>query len=127
MRAGSVTSVSAVDPATGQALVIPYGLNLNEVSWIDPLGNDITVAGPPQKTITIAGVKVFSQAGSTIDLQGGGDLYAYRWVSGIGGTKDILLSTTSFAILPAATRRTRLTRRIRIGRSPRISGPIPAT
>jgi filamentous hemagglutinin len=102
LRAGSITSVSAVDPATGEPLVIPYGLNLNDVSWIDPRGTDITVDGPPQKAITIAGVKVFSQAGSTIDLQGGGDLYAYRWVSGIGGSKDILLSATSFAILPGS-------------------------
>jgi hypothetical protein len=102
LRAGSITSVSAVDPATGQPLVIPYGLNLNDVSWIDARGTDITVDGPPQKAITIAGVKVFSQAGSRIDLQGGGDLYAYRWVSGIGGSKDILLSTTSFAVIPGS-------------------------
>jgi hypothetical protein len=32
LRAGSITSVSAVDPATGQPLVIPCGLNLNDVS-----------------------------------------------------------------------------------------------
>src|SRR5208283_5324836 len=33
---GSVTSVSAVDPSTGQALDLPYGVNENNVSWIDP-------------------------------------------------------------------------------------------
>jgi len=97
---GSITSVSAADPGTGSALVIPYGLNLNGTSWIDPAGNDITAAGVPAKTIHISGAKVNDLAGSTIDLQGGGDLLAYRFVSGIGGTNDILSSSSSFAIVP---------------------------
>ena len=45
LTSGSVTSVSAVDPTTGQALVIPYGTNLNGTSWIDPSGLDITTGG----------------------------------------------------------------------------------
>ncbi len=97
---GSITSVSAVDPVTGQALVIPYGLNLNGVSWIDPVGSDITLTGGPAKGITIAGLSVLDQAGSHIDISGGGDLYSYRFVAGVGGSKDILSSTTSFAIVP---------------------------
>ena len=97
---GSVTSVSAVDPHTGRALIIPYGLDLNGISWIDPTGADITLGGVPAKTIHISAVSIDDQHGSTIDIRGGGDLVARRWVSGLGGTRDILASTSSFAVLP---------------------------
>jgi filamentous hemagglutinin len=100
IRPGSITSVSAIDPITGLGVSIPYGINLNGTSWIDPMGRDISATGLPQKSITIAGASVNLEAGSTIDLRGGGDLYAYRWVSGLGGTEDILASTTSFAVIP---------------------------
>lgn len=105
LTSGSITSVSAVDPVTGQNLTIPYGTILNGISWIDPAGNDITAAGNgpnaiPSKTINLSAVNVADQAGATIDLSGGGDLYAYRFVSGTGGTNDILASTTSFAVIP---------------------------
>jgi filamentous hemagglutinin family protein len=97
---GSITSVSAVDPVTGQSLTIPYGTNLNGSSWIDPSGTDITSGGVPAKSITISAQGIDSQAGSVVDIRGGGDLYAYRWVSGLGGSTDILASTSSFAVIP---------------------------
>ncbi len=96
----SVTSVSAVDPVTGAALTIPYGTNPNGTSWIDPTGIDITAGGVPTKSINVAGANVSNQAGSTIDLRGGGDLYAYEFLSGTGGTNDILGSSSSFAVIP---------------------------
>lgn len=97
---GSLTSVSAIDPLTGKGVLIPYGLNLNGTSWIDPTGLDITAGGVPQKMVSIAGLNVDIGSGSLIDIRGGGDLYAYRWVSGVGGTEDVLASTGSFAVLP---------------------------
>lgn len=100
LSSGSRTSVSAVDPLTGLALTIPYGVNLNGTSWIDPRGIDITGGGGPTKAIHLAALNVSTQSGSVIDLSGGGDLYAYRWVSGNGGTTDALDTTSSFAILP---------------------------
>jgi len=100
LLAHSVTSVSAVDPLTGQALVIPYGINSNGSTWIDPSGADITSAGAPAKSIQISGGNVITDAGSVIDLRGGGDLFAYRWVPGNGGTIDILASSNSFAVIP---------------------------
>ncbi len=36
-----------------------------------------------------------------IDIRGSGDLYAYEWVPGNGGSQDILASSSSFAILPS--------------------------
>ncbi len=97
---GSQTSVSAVDPVTGKALTFPYGINLNGVQFIDPTGTDIFTNGVPAKTVNLSAVSVNAQAGSVIDIAGGGDLFAYRFVSGLGGTKDILNSTSSYAIIP---------------------------
>ncbi len=91
----SLTSIS------GGGLTFPYGILQNGTSWIDPAGTDITTAGPPVKAINIAGLAVNTQQGSVIDISGGGDLYAYRWIQGIGGSKDILASTTSFAVMPS--------------------------
>jgi hypothetical protein len=100
LGSGSVTSVSAVDPTTGQGLVIPYGSNLNGTSWIDPAGVDITSGAVPAKEVHISSTDVDDQNGSLVDVQGGGDLYAYRFVSGVGGTNDILDSSSSFAVIP---------------------------
>ena len=100
LQPGSITSVSGVDPVTGRPVLFPYGIMLNGTSWIDPAGNDITTTGPPAKFISISGSNVDTREGSIIDLSGGGDLYAYQWVQGTGGSKDILKSNTSFAIIP---------------------------
>lgn len=112
LSSGSITSVSAVDPTTGVAITIPYGTNLNGTSWIDPSGTDITASGVPEKAVNISGVNVDVQGATydsngvvikdkaTIDVRGGGDLSAFDFVSGTGGTKDILSSSTSFAIIP---------------------------
>ena len=97
---GSITSVSAIDPATGASLLVPFGINVNDSSLINPAGTDITSGGLPVKSITLGGVKLVDRAGSVIDIRGGGDLLAYRFVEGIGGTRDILASPTSFAVLP---------------------------
>jgi filamentous hemagglutinin len=131
LASGSWTSVSAVDPLTGQGLTIPYGINLNGTSWIDPSGTDITTKGNgavgvglPAKSVNISAANVDDQGASPstgqpaaiIDLSGGGDLYAYRWVPGLGGSYDVLAASydvtnslydiastsasTSFAIIP---------------------------
>ncbi|AKC83007.1 hypothetical protein IMCC26134_09870 [Verrucomicrobia bacterium IMCC26134] len=95
LGAGSITSVSA------DGKTIPYGLVLNGSTWIDPTGKDITVAGAPAKTVNISGASVVTEPSSLVNTSGGGDLYAFRWVSGTGGTVDVLASTTSFAVIPS--------------------------
>ncbi|MEI6861760.1 MAG: hypothetical protein WCL04_05850, partial [Verrucomicrobiota bacterium] len=97
---GSETSVSALDPATGHAVTVPFGTNLNGTAWIDPAGNDITVGGVPGKAVNLTAGNVSVMDGAEIDLRGGGDLYAYRFVAGTGGSSDILASVGSFAVLP---------------------------
>ncbi|WP_395718910.1 filamentous haemagglutinin family protein [Prosthecobacter sp.] len=100
LAAGSTTSVSAVNPQTGAGVVIPYGIIKDGTNWIDPTGLDITATGLPEKFLRISAQNVTTQTGSTLDIRGGGELYAYRWVQGNGGTKDILDSDELFAILP---------------------------
>jgi len=100
LASGSVTSVSAIDPITGKPVIIPYGISSDGDSWIDPAGNDITVGGVPGKSISLSATALTSEENSTIDISGGGDLYAYRWIEGNGGSVDILNSSDSFAIIP---------------------------
>ncbi len=106
LGSNSVTSVSAIDPISGQALTIPYGVILNGTSWIDPKGNDITLTGPPAKAVNLSATTITDSSGSVIDIRGGGDLYAYQFVSGTGGSADFLAPSTptftqgSFAIIP---------------------------
>jgi filamentous hemagglutinin family protein len=97
LQPGSTTSVSAVDPLTGKEIVVPYGIVPDGNSWIDPRGINITTNGMPQKNINLRADSITQKGGSLIDLRGGGDLLAYRWVSGPGGSADILGSPVSFA------------------------------
>jgi filamentous hemagglutinin family protein len=96
----SFTSVSALDPASSGDTLIPYGISLDGNSWIDPSGVDITLGGVPGKSVNIGATKLVTEGGSAIDISGGGDLYAYRWIEGNGGSEDILGSSSSFAIIP---------------------------
>lgn len=95
----SVVSVSALN-RNGAPVIIPFGISLDGSSWISPVGLDITLAGAPAKNINLKADVLETRKGSEIDIRGGGDLYAYRWISGSGGTSDILESDSSFAIIP---------------------------
>jgi hypothetical protein len=84
LSSGSVTSVSGTD-ANGTVLSVPYGTSADGTSWIDPSGTVITTTGLPGKNITLSGSSIATEAGSLVNLQGGGVLSAQRWVSGLGG------------------------------------------
>jgi filamentous hemagglutinin family protein len=97
LRAGSTTSVSTIDPRTGEGILVPFGLSPDGNSWIDPRGVNVTTAGMPEKKIRLAADSILQETGSSIDLRGGGDLLAFRWISGPGGSADILGSPTPFS------------------------------
>lgn len=84
LSASSTTSVSA------GGLTIPFGLTPNGLSWIDPRGVDVTAGGLPQRSVVLSAGSVVTASGSLVDVGGGGDLLAYRWVPGIGGSSDLL-------------------------------------
>jgi len=91
---GSTTSVSGIDPTTGEELLIPFGLSQDALTLLDARGVDVTASGLPQKRISIAGDQVELRGGSLVDLRGGGDLLAYRFIPGNGGPTDILGTAT---------------------------------
>ena len=96
LRSGSETSVAAWSGTTGTEMLIPFGLSPDGTSWVAPNGVNVTTSGLPAKGVSLAGNSVTTEAGSTVDLRGGGDLYAFRWKSGTGGSAD-LLGTASVA------------------------------
>ena len=50
--------------------MIPFGSNLNGISWIDPAGVDITTGGVPTKQINISSANVDDQIGSSFNIAG---------------------------------------------------------
>jgi filamentous hemagglutinin family protein len=106
----SVTSVSA------NGLLIPYGSTQNGQQWIyswlyDPQNNQGSAAidVPPSKQITIDARDISIKQDNKgtraqVDLAGGGDLYAYEFIRGPGGSKDVLdpgSATYQYAIVPS--------------------------
>jgi filamentous hemagglutinin family protein len=108
LGAASLTSTSA------EGQTIPFGTTQGGLDWVYPLpnGNNIVYgtngAAPPAQRVTLQGAQVNVQTGAVIDVSGGGDLQAYEWIEGTGGTNDVLSNSatnggrpTQFAIVPS--------------------------
>jgi len=98
---GSLVSVS------GAGLDIPYGeTTLGATAW-QYLNGLNPVTGVPYKGVNLTAPNLSVQAKAQVNLQGGGDLYAYEFVPGTGGTADALASPANggtpglYAIIPA--------------------------
>ncbi|MEW6437322.1 MAG: filamentous hemagglutinin family protein [Pseudomonadota bacterium] len=96
LGAGSITSVS-LDGAT-----VPYGTTIDGLDWqyqiYGPASannsfSDLTA--PPAKSISLAGTSLSLDPGATVDLSGGGTVYASEWVSGTGGSRNLLLQSNT--------------------------------
>lgn len=101
LGAGSITSVS------GAGLMVPYGTLLNNEHWKDPAnaGDGVsassgTLTSPPEKRITMKSPNVDLAKGAVIDISGGGDLYAWEFVPGPGGSNDLLTQPGMYAVMP---------------------------
>ena len=101
---GSLVSVS------GAGLDIPYGQTIeNGGQWLiqNALGAQTTITAVPAKQVTLTAPNISVQKSAVVDLQGGGDLYAYEWVPGSGGKSDALAGSGSsqisglYAIVPS--------------------------
>ncbi|HTB66252.1 MAG TPA: filamentous hemagglutinin family protein [Steroidobacteraceae bacterium] len=121
LSGGSLVSVSAA------GLNVPYGQTQEGgAQWVysDPTpsssglsgavstvaggGTATTVAGTPTKLVSLTAPNLSVQSNATVDLAGGGDLYAYEWVPGTGGSADRLAGSGNsgnipglYAILPS--------------------------
>ncbi len=73
-------------------LTIPYGATVNGTQWIYTYDANDTVqlTQPPAKQVSLTGTDVSISGGATLDLSGGGDLYAYEFIAGEGGSIDVL-------------------------------------
>ena len=103
LESGSVLTVS------GGNATIPFGKTENGRDWSYELSdaNLARINAPREKSIVLNGERIEIKPGSTTDLRGGGDLYAYEWLPGPGGSKDFLSNrldgreTGYYAILPS--------------------------
>jgi filamentous hemagglutinin len=101
---GSLVSVS------GAGLTVPFGQTQeNGAQWIYQTPSGQTpITATPGKQVSLTAPNVTVQSNATVDLRGGGDLYAYEWVPGTGGLTDALAGSGPqstpglYAILPAA-------------------------
>jgi filamentous hemagglutinin len=90
---GSLTSVS------GNGLVIPYGVTQNG-TWVY---QGSTISGIPARQVSLNAPYVNIFGGAKVDLSGGGDLYAYEFIPGTGGTIPALTNGQIpglYAVLP---------------------------
>jgi filamentous hemagglutinin len=92
LASGSVTSVS------GSGQNIPFGVTITGGEVYNPGGG----ATRPlvEKTVNIESENVDLQQNAKIDLSAGGDMFAYEWVPGIGGSQDILAQPNTYAVIP---------------------------
>jgi filamentous hemagglutinin len=90
--AGSVTSVSANNQT------IPYGTTSTGGQVYNPAAGASTPL--PEKAITIKSANVDLQKNAVLDLSAGGDMFAYEFVPGIGGSKDVLAQPNTYAVIP---------------------------
>ena len=96
LAAGSKTSVA------GEGLTVPFGKTANGKQWVYDFGSTIlTFDAPPEKRVNLNGQNVDLRDGAQVDVSGGGDLYAYEFLPGPGGSRDVLLDPHSFAVLPS--------------------------
>lgn len=67
--------------------------------------NGKTVTALPEKAVTLAADEVLTRVGAKIDLSGGGEMKAWEFTPGRGGSQDVLdsktgIATNVYAILP---------------------------
>ncbi len=98
---GSVTSVSG----DGQAILFGQ-TQLSGEDWVYALGKQVSrvIALAPEKRILLDGDSVSKAENATVDLSGGGDLLAWEFLPGTGGSRDVLdpsVSPNTYAIVPS--------------------------
>ena len=97
---GSLTSVAA-----SAGSLLPFGKIQNGREWVVDLDPSKVPTGQlvqdelTGKAIRVSGQSVDMQPGAKVDLSGDGDLQAYEFTVGPGGSRDILADANTYAIL----------------------------
>ncbi len=89
----SLTSVSAATKKGDPSWTAPFGISSDGRTWIDPRGVNVTLGGLPGKSVSISGSDVNMGSGAVVDIRGGSELLASRWLAGIGGSVNLLGSS----------------------------------
>jgi len=112
MNAGTVNLLpGSVTTVAGDGVTIPFGETQGGLAWIYPLNSAVTQvysatgigALPPQKQVSINASTFNLSSGATVDISGGGDLQAFEYTAGTGGTIDVLSNLVNpnlYAVLP---------------------------
>lgn len=83
--AGSTTSVSL-----GGLAGVPYGTTTDLLEYFFTPASGTRLDAPPAADLRLAGDAVVIGANANVDTSGGGDIYAYEFVPGVGGSRDVL-------------------------------------
>lgn len=102
---GGLTSVSLDSRA------LPFGSTTDGKDWALVVQNSLgtttstdVLSQTPEKLIGLAGDNVDFGQGATVDLSGGGNVYAQEWVPGTGGSRNLLDAVnTTYSSGAAAT------------------------
>lgn len=99
LKDGSLTSVSA------EGATIPFGYTSRDgLDYLYDFGTGtVSLTTLPERVIKLTSPVVDQAEGSVVDISGSGDLYAYEWVPGIGGSTDVLAQGANLDALGAGT------------------------
>lgn len=92
LGADSVTSVSS------NKSIIPFGTTITAGEVFNP--SQGRTRPLVDSAINLQASTIDLQAGATLDLSSGGDVFAYEWIPGLGGSKDVLGQANTYAVLP---------------------------
>jgi filamentous hemagglutinin family protein len=103
---------ASVTATSGAGELIPFGTTQGGFDWVYALPDNLQTLvfndkerDLPAQHVDLSADSITVLDGAVLDLRGGGDLLAYEWVPGIGGTRDILSTSVrpnQYAILPGS-------------------------
>ena len=94
LGAGSETSVS------GSGQVIPFGTTTNLSQWFSSAVSLEIGAPLLDKQVKLSAGRLITAATSLVSARGGGDLQAWEFFPGVGGSKDYFETAGLYAVLP---------------------------
>jgi filamentous hemagglutinin family protein len=90
--------------SSGAGSVVPFGQTQFGRDWVYALaGSTRLVDGVPGRSVALQAPSLVASTGAVVDVSGGGDLLAYEFLRGPGGSRDVLLTSNpegAFAVLP---------------------------
>lgn len=91
----SLTSVSARTKLnSNDALNIPYGTTTDTIEYFFSPGTNAVITSTPVGELRLAGRDIFIDSNAAgevrVDARGGGDVFAFEFIPGTGGSRDVL-------------------------------------